>query len=252
MMNNPRAVEFVGDVDLQSVVFKQLVVVDKRMSVDVCREDKTGTRRPFMFNLCAEALDASILAPYGLDKQQENSDGSRRSLLVKLEDDRVIKVLSDLDELVVATAVSNSKEWFKKAMTVEEVRARYKPLVFKKSDEDENYSMRFKVKCTKYPTRLHLLLENGDIVKEGASIDNINRGSRVVPILSVYGVWFMPKEFGLGIQAEEIIVTPGSVQPELSMFQFKRPVTILSNNDINNSDATTQAFKMQKYEDEEA
>jgi len=245
-MSNSRAVEFVGDIDLQSIVFKQLVVVDKRMSVDVCREDKAGTRRPFMFNLCAEALDASVLVPYGLDKPQENNDGSRRSLLVKLDDERVIKVLSDLDELVVTTAVTNSKDWFKKAMSIEEVRARYKPLVFKKNDDNENMNMRFKVKCTKNPTRLHLLLETGDIVKEGATIDHINRGSRVVPILSVYGVWFMPKEFGLGIQAEEIIVTPGSVEPELSMFQFKRPITVL------NANENIGANKMQKYDDDGA
>ena len=73
---------------------------------------------------------------------------------------------------------------------------RYKPLLWKAVDneDEEEYVLRFKVKChpSRIPTELHAQLSNGDIVVNGTSVDALEApGTFIVPILHVFGVWFL-------------------------------------------------------------
>lgn len=220
--------DFISDLQVTKFSFRNFQVVENKPRVDVFYEDKKSVT----FNLCSDA-DSPVHAPYGLDSVPPNSDGSRRTLLVNVSDSEVIRVFTELDDFVVASALANSKEWFKKSITEDEVRVRYKPLIKRNENGDDSYAMKFKIKCIKYPTRLHLKLPNGDVVRNGATTEHIGRGSLVAPVLTIFNMWFMNKEFGLGVQAEEIIITPSTSAPVLPMFNFKRPVTILDKDDVN-------------------
>ena len=221
MWNMNKPAEFVCELDVSKFSFRNFQVIENKPRVDIFYDD----RKSVSFNLCVDA-HSPVEAPYGLDSAQQNSDGSRRTLLVYVTDPNVIHFLTELDNVVVACALANSKEWFKKAMTEDEVRLRYKPLLYKRKDDDVFPAMKFKIKCVKYPTRLHMQLPTGDVVRNGATTDHIGRGASVVPVLTVFNMWFMNKEFGLSVQAEDVIITPNSSAPALPMFNFKRPVTI--------------------------
>ena len=231
MWSKPPA--FVCDLDLDKFSFRNFKVVDSKIRLDVFYDDKKSVT----FNLCPDA-DSPVETPYGLDSVQ-NGDGSRRTLMVYVSDPNVVRVLSDLDNFVVATALANSKEWFKKAMTEDEVRLRYKPLLSTRADTSDVYALKFKIKCNKYSTRLHLRLPNGTVVRNGATTESITRGSLVVPVLTMFNMWFMNKDFGLGVQAEDVIITSNSSAPALPMFHFKRPVTIIEH-DVANDDVDMQ------------
>ena len=98
-----------------------------------------------------------------------------------MTDSRVIEALTAIDNLTVQTALANSVAWFKKAnMSEVEVRAKYKPLIYKPMGRDGveefDFVTKFKVKCppiSKWPTELHRQLPNGDILVDGASVEDL-------------------------------------------------------------------------------
>jgi hypothetical protein len=211
--------EFVGDLDVSKVVFKPLAMDKGIPRVEIAKD--ASTKSKFFFNLCKKATEPFELR-YRLDSVQEGSDGSRRGLSVKIQDEQVKKVLQELDEAVVAAGVANCKEWFKKSQMSEmEVRARHKPLLVFSEDNPDECSLKFKVKCAQYKTKLHLLQEGNNVVMNGATLDDLNeRTTRIAPILSIYSVYFMGggSQFGISIQAEEMFVLPGAKDGALSNF----------------------------------
>lgn len=210
--------DHVADIDMSKVVFKPLVMEGGRPRVELARDATTKSK--FFFNLCAKATEPFELR-YRLDSVQEGSDGSRRGLSVKIQDERTRAAIQALDDAVVAAGVANSKEWFKKTMTEVEVRARHKPLLAYAEDDSGICSLKFKVKCGQYKTKLHLLQEGNKVIMNGATLDDLNeRSSRVAPILSIYGVYFMGggSQFGISVQAEEMFVLPGPKDGLLSNF----------------------------------
>lgn len=224
---------FVGDIDTTKVSFGPMMTENNRQFVLIHR-DNTSTKasNKLVFNLCSDPR-SPFACRYRLDVVREDQDGSRRGLIVKIENDACLAALKTLDEHVIAHAKKNSKEFFKKSnMTHEEIMARYKPLVSKAQEDDENYSLKFKVKCKGYPTALHLLNEDKTIEENGATIEDISQpGAKVAPILSAYQLWFMAggATFGVTIQAEKMVVLPGAPKPFYSDFCSMGPPLEMSN-----------------------
>jgi len=55
----------------------------------------------------------------------------------------------------------------------------------------------------------------------------------VVPILSMFGVWFLGRDtFGLSVQADKMIVTPRSPAPRITGFKFSRPVQVVTRDEM--------------------
>ena len=199
--------------------------------------------------------DEPFKTRYRLDSVRDDQDGSRRGLSVCIENKEALAKLKLLDTMAIATAVANSKEWFKKSLSEVEITARYKPIVHKAQEEDETECCKFKVKCgsSKFPTRLHLMLSDGKIIENGASLDDINKGSLVAPILSIFSVWFMGggSSFGISMQAEEMIIQPGSVTPPLSSFTSKRSIECVTLAEMEEGDKEDMKVRRVEMENEE-
>jgi hypothetical protein len=157
----------------------------------------------------------------------------RRSLKLVVSDPRILKALENLDEAIIRAAVKNSVEWFKgKTLTEEQVRERYKSFHPRKNSTDDHETMQVKVKCgaSTYPTKLHLRRElGGPVVMNGASIEHLKQNAWVVPLCSASnGLWFMNGglEFGMTVQAEEMLVTPASCGDSLSQFASSVPLEV--------------------------
>ena len=94
---------------------------------------------------------------------------------------------------------------------------------------------------------------NGKIIENGASLDDINKGSLVAPILSIFNVWFMRggSSFGISMQAEEMIIKPGSVTPPLSSFTSKRSIECVTLEEMEEGDKEDMKVRRVEMENEE-
>lgn len=196
---------------------------DGRQKVEMFKDDSsTHSRNKIQFNLCPNPKEP-FRCKYRLDSVHDNQDGSRRGLVQIIEDETERKALEALDERVRQMAMVNSKEWFKKA-TIEEatISDRYKPLVFKPNADEAVHCLKYKVKFGgQVPTRMHLLLPGGKVRIDQGTMEHLSMsGAHVAPILSIYGIWFAGggQQFGVTIQAEELIVRPGTLASPLSNF----------------------------------
>ena len=85
-------------------------------------------------------------------------------------------------------------------------------LAHERDDETLPYLVKFKVKCTgaAVPTKIFRITEPGTVVRANEDVLS-ERGTRVVPVVSAYGLWFMAggAAFGLCLQAERMLVDPG-------------------------------------------
>ena len=229
---------FVGDFDQTKLVFGNLDTSNNRTKVEIYRDNTSTMRnnRLNRFTLCNDA-NTPMETRWPLDSVREDGNPDRRGLAIKVTDKATEAALHGLDELIVRKALENSKEWFKKVLTEDQVRDRYRPLLFKAKEDDDFMSVKIKVKCpgSDYPTVLHMRDEDGKIHKKAGRIEHLIDGAKVVPHVSAsYGLWFMggAMSFGLALQAEEIIVTPGqSADDSLSHFRSSTPLVMAAATD---------------------
>ena len=220
---------FVGDMDFTQLVFAPMTN-DGRQRVDVYTNPNMSKRDRIRVNLCPDVAEP-LAARWPLDTVREDSNPDRRGQGVLLDNERALRSLKTLDETIVRAAVANSTKWFKKDLSEEQVRARYKTVVGKLHVDDEKEGMKFKVKCgnADVPTVLHRREADGVVRKRGGRVEDLEGwNAKLVPIVSAYGLWFMGggSQFGIAFQAEDMIVTPGEVQDSLSQFASKEPLVV--------------------------
>lgn len=229
--------KFVGDVDFSKLCFGNFQNKDGKQSVEVWADasNTTNKNKP-KFQLC-QFVDEPNEVRFPLDPIRYDATGKatnedRRGIKVKLTPAQEASLLV-LDMKIVAAAVKNSKEWFKKELTEEQVMLRYHPVVHKAVETDDFNSMGFKVKTgnSSWPTTLNLMLPNGKFVENGGKISHIDKGVgiRVAPILSAFSIWFMGggAQFGISFSCDKMVVSPGTVQTSMSEFTSRAPVEIV-------------------------
>lgn len=199
------AIAFVADIDFSRLFFSSPTTSGGRKTVDLFADRARGAMPSNRVRFQAAADETKpLLAKYGLDAVRDTDhDPTRRKLLTVVHDDAAVKAFQALDEVIVAYATEHSREWFKKELSAEQVRARFKPTVERKEDD---WTFKFAVKCTgnKVPTTI-LRLTDDDGYCASTEAD-LTRGSEVVPIVSTFGVWFTETQFGCAFQADKLLV----------------------------------------------
>lgn len=234
----------ISEYDVDAITFGPVEYAGKnkdKVKVDMFRDGTSSakTNRFNRFNLCRDASEPMI-TKYALDTVREDSNNpDRRGLMIRVSDPVTRKTLEAIDELVIKKAVECSKEWFGKAgkplaqpLSEAVVRDRYQPLIFYKDEGDEEKVIKIKVKTGgDYPTTMHLD-EDGRFRKYGGKAEHLTQGAGVVPVVSMsYGVWIIPGgKFGVTMQAEEMMVSPGEgVADDLSHFASSKPIMVHTN-----------------------
>lgn len=242
---------FVGDLDLSKVHLAPLVMKDNKKQVELFLDaSSTLNSNHVKFQLCPNELEP-ITTRYPLDQaHQDNSDGTRRGLMLVIKNKRAIASLKALDEAIVQHAIAKSKELFKKELPEDNVRLRYKPILVPHPDDEEACLMKIKVKCTgaKVPTKIKRKI-SGTQVKPSNENDLSAGGALVVPLVSTFSLWFMggDTQFGLSFQAEELMVTPGAERNELSNFTLAGSIEVVDDEPPNEDEAepVTKRFKVE-------
>lgn len=231
----------ISEYDVNAIAFGPVEYAGKnkdKVKVDVFRDGTSSAKsnRFNRFNLCRDA-SVPMVTKYALDTVREDSNNpDRRGLMIRVSDEVTRKTLEDIDEAVIKKAVECSKEWFGKSgkplaqpLSEAVVRDRYQPLIFFKDEGDDEKVVKIKVKTGgDYPTTMHLN-EDGRFRKYGGKAEHLTQGACVVPVVSMsYGVWIIPGgKFGVTMQAEEMMVTPGEGGgDDLSHFASSVPIMV--------------------------
>lgn len=216
--------------DLSKVHFMPMTQKEGTKSVQVfLNSSSTAANNRIKFQLCPNE-ESPVKTTFPLDQVRSDSggDGLRRGLVVTLTDPAVIKSLQAFDESIVNAALANSKEWFKKEFTREQIEARYKPILTPGKEEGEHI-MKFKVKMpgSQVPTKCFKLNKaNMTVTATNPETAFCNKGSEVIPILSAYALYFLAgdAQFGVSFQAEKIVVDPAEARDDMDDFTFSRTI----------------------------
>lgn len=226
------SVPFIGAMDLTKLTFGPFENLNGKTKVELYRDPSSTLKsnRLNRFALCADAIHPMSVR-FPLDSVRDDSTNPyRRNQVVVVSDPETRAALHSIDETIVKKAIEMSKEWFKgKQLSEDQVRMLYKPLLYKAKEEDEFESVKMKIKCpgVDYPTGLHVRELDGFYRKNGGKLEHLTYGAMVAPIVSAsYGIWFMGgHSFGLSLQAEDVIITPGEACSDgLSQFPSSTPL----------------------------
>ena len=162
------------------------------------------SRERIEFQLCADG-DDTIQVPFGVNPPQPNlPDTGKYNMPISLHNSDLVDFVERLDKHIIESAVENSEAWFKKKMTLEEVKTMYSSPFTPKGD----YDARLKTKVSRDATKVQKLVENEDADESsvGASLDDIQSRCKILIAVSISRMWFLNRQFGITINAKDILI----------------------------------------------
>ena len=166
------------------------------------------------FQMSPDETTGLQTAVWGLSTPLQGQDASRRALELSIESDELHAYLSKLDAMNVETATKQSENWFRKQFDESTVQGMYVPLVKSAMKAGFKDTVRVKVKMDgDYPTKIFVVqpVEGGDdsvLRYRPGTGDDLTKNSKCLVIVETVGLWFMSKQFGMSLNATEILVWP--------------------------------------------
>lgn len=143
-----------------------------------------------------------VAVPFGVTPYQEANTGEIQSYSIDISfrnvetDPRIADFLArmrTLDDVLLDTAVTNSKEWFGKAMTKDVVKEFLRKMVKDPANTQYPPVMKVKVPVINGEPTSQFYDEN----RQPVGIDYITKGTTVKMILELSPMWFFNKNFGV-------------------------------------------------------
>ena len=151
-------------------------------------------------------------AIWGLSTPLPGQDTARRTLELSIESPDLMAFLQKLDAKNLATAVSQSPEWFRKTLDADAIKQMYVHLIKEPSKADQKPTVRVKVKCgDTYPTNIYVVTDTdaeGNLTYVKGTPDDLARNVKCLVMVESVGLWFMSRQFGMSLTATEILVWP--------------------------------------------
>lgn len=156
-------------------------------------------------------------APFGFSTFTDDATG-KVSYSLPLSFDRnspeateLKEKLSALDDKVIKTVETNSKEWLGKKYNAVVMRdALYKFIVSQPKDEQYDPTIKIKVMGKQDGTFIPKFYDSN---RNNVSPDIIEKGQRVVCIVSISSIWFVDNRFGVGIRLEQCLIKESDKLP---------------------------------------
>jgi hypothetical protein len=142
---------------------------------------------------------------------------------VSVDDEYLQGFFRTLDAQNIDMAARNSKEWFKKDLTADQLSATlYRHSIM--PDQSGRFAPLVRLKVngpgTRRPTRIFVArptAEGGMEYKPG-TIEDCPPQSHVTPIVELGGMWFISKGFGCAINCTDLLVYPAKAKDEAFPF----------------------------------
>jgi hypothetical protein len=206
----------------------------KAITLSAPRTLQSGAKQAYL-NYNGERLvmqtAVSMTSPFGLNtfanQQGQNEysvDLSFRGHEQRPEVKEFMRVLEQMDELMINEGVKNSKAWFKADLNREVIKAFYTPSLKYSKDKEGNvlsYPPNIKVKLPKrngeWDTKFYDL--KGSPYKGVPVEELIVKGTQITAIIECGGVWFAGSKFGLTWRAKQVAIH--KLPERMSDFAFK-------------------------------
>ena len=206
----------------------------KAITLSALRTLQSGAKQAYL-NYNGERLvmqtAVSMTSPFGLNafanQQGQNEysvDLSFRGHDQRPEVKEFMRVLEQMDELMINEGVKNSKTWFKADLNREVIKAFYTPSLKYSKDKEGNvlsYPPNIKVKLPKrngeWDTKFYDL--KGNPFKGVPVEDLIVKGTQITAIIECGGVWFAGSKFGLTWRAKQVAIH--KLPEKMGDFAFK-------------------------------
>ena len=206
----------------------------KAITLSAPRTLQSGAKQAYL-NYNGERLvmqtAVAMSSPFGLNtfanQQGQNEysvDLSFRGHEQRPEVKEFMRVLEQMDNMMIDEGVKNSKAWFKADLNKEVIKAFYTPSLKYSKDKEGNvlsYPPNIKVKLPKrngeWDTKFYDL--NGTPFKGVPVEDMIVKGTQITAIIECGGVWFAGSKFGLTWRAKQVAIH--KLPEKMSEFAFK-------------------------------
>ena len=165
---------------------------------------------------------AKMRVPFGLSSFPADG-GAKHSLSVSCgEEGDFEAALRAFDETVIRTVVENYPAWFGKSVSEDEVRAIFYSSV-RDSSDPTRYPATWKVSIPNYGgvCQVDIFDEKRDLV----SLDAIQKGTYVVVLAELSGLWFVDRKFGIKWKPLQMIVSQQPPPQQQQQQQQSEPQT---------------------------
>lgn len=143
--------------------------------------------------------------PWGVSVYQDASTGTPQSWTLDLsfrDNEDFLKVVQEMDEVMLDVATQRSAEWFGKQMPRELVAEFYRPLV--RLANNPQYAPTLKIKVP--ASNGHELARFFDEEKNPVPLEYVTKNSKVKVIAELSPVWFLNKQVGITWKAVQVAV----------------------------------------------
>lgn len=165
--------------------------------------------------------------PFAITEPFDNKNDKTglKDLNLSIETSGLEMFLKKLDENNIRVAHANSQKWFKKQLTIEQVRDMYKPTIRYDTKAEEKKRQAYKptiktrvavdaadksrcVRILEYVGQ-HPTDPTKKIFKNyRGSWKTIEKHTQAIAIVEISSLWFMPKEFGMSLRTVGLILYP--------------------------------------------
>lgn len=205
----------------------------KKITISAPRVLQSGAKQAYL-NYGGERLvmqtAVAMTVPFGLNvadqygPAQYSVDLSFRGSEQRPEVKQFMEIINQIDEVMIAEGVKNSKLWFKSDLNKEVIKAFYTPSLKYSKDKEGNvlsYPPNLKLKLRKqnddFLTKFYDL--NGTPYKGIPVEDLLSKGVQVTAIVECTGVWFAGSKYGLTWNAKQIAIH--KLPEKMGDFAFK-------------------------------
>ena len=181
-------------------------------------------------------------AVWGLSIPLQGQDATRRTLELTIESSELETFLNNLDENNIMKAVENAPNWFKKSVDESSVRQMYVKMVKEPGKVGQNSTVRVKVNCGEYPTKIYVVTgeKDGNLIVENGCPDDLQRNVKCLVMVQTVGLWFMSRQFGMSLSATEIMVWPNKRPTGIDAFTLSNSVKFQKSSESNKLDGHSE------------
>jgi hypothetical protein len=184
---------------------------------------KIYVQLPFLrspYGLSAYTDEATGRTSYSLDLSFDPDNSEAMELHTKLK---------ELDDIIVNTVATNSKEWLGKEFNVAVLKeALYKPIV-RPGKEQYPSTMKLKV-LTKSDGSF--VPECYNMNKQMVTLDSIEKGQKAMAIIDVNQIWFIDNKFGVTIRLQQVLFEQSVKLPSFAFQGLNLPDEEVEDNEV--------------------
>lgn len=179
------------------------------------------TNDKLMFQMSEDEKTNTQKIIFGLSTPLPGQDSSKRSLDLTIESPELLLFLKELDRKNVEATKKNKESWFKKPPSDAEIDHMYIPLV--KENGEYKESVKIKIRCEYNATNIYIVDEqkNNSVYYSNGNLNHLEKNAKVMVIVETPGLWFINKQFGMSLNASQILVWPAKHKTGLASFTFK-------------------------------